>query len=192
MKSHQFFAIILIATSLHSFADEGDLNPVDPAVDTAVDPATNSASTSNNSSNNSSDNEFNNGLGHGIGYVIGEKIAQDIVNKMSPTDQREYLNKQRAILKSKMLEKYALGEYSSTMYGSIQTLRDGSDSNGHICKEYEVDLVVQLSRLYFTNTACLIGENWVSVDPLLVRFNQSGSRGPLLPGEGGNWLPPND
>lgn len=142
------------------------------------------------------DDAFNNGLGQGIGQaigeVIGEQIRHDIIRNMTSKDRLAYLNAQRMALRADLLRRYAFAERGSSIKGYVRSLREGEDKNGNYCREYEADLITNLSRQYFVAVACLIEDQWIQVPANKVDFAQSNGPGtsPDLPGGGGGWLPP--
>lgn len=132
-----------------------------------------------------------------VGRVIGRRIGHDMYYKMTPDDQKALLDRERAALRGALLFQYAFqgSPYRNQLHGYIIVTREGHDAQGRLCRELEMDLILDMQRHFERSVACLSEtEEWLPVNSDQVSFPPRGPRGPSLPpggaGRGGGWLPP--
>ncbi len=126
-----------------------------------------------------------------MGRVIGRKLGEEANAKISTEDQMSILERTRAAIRGSLLRKYIFSEspYFNSIFGYISILRIGKNQEGFQCKEFEMDLVFRIERLYATVILCDSQEGqWHESDAFEVEFSRAGE---LSPGNNpGSWLPP--
>lgn len=128
-----------------------------------------------------------------VGRVIGRKIGQEIVSKMTLEDRISLLNAERAALRGHLLQQYIFERATNRnqFRGYIIVTREGENNRGQLCRELEMDLIVNLVRYFERSVGCLGTDGeWRRVSPQSVRFNSRGPTGPDVNRGGGGWLPP--
>lgn len=126
-----------------------------------------------------------------VGRTIGRKIGQDALNQMATEDRMAILERARAATRGEILRRYNYEEspFYNSLHGYVSVLREGKNSYGSLCLEYEIDLVYRVNRYYLRPLVCATtsGE-WQETSSSEVHFPD---RSFPLPGEGdGGWLPP--
>lgn len=123
-----------------------------------------------------------------------EQAHHDIIRNMTKQDRLAYLNAERMALRADLLRRYAFFQQNSSENGYVRSVREGEDQEGNLCRQLEVDLILNLSRQYFQAAVCEIEGQLIQVPISQIHFldsHQGSLQKPSLPGRGkGGWLPP--